>query len=110
MTLNPPNLGPLQIVVEIDNKVINVQFSSITVEVQQALRNGLPVLQDMMNQAGLQLGKTEIGYGQPQRGNKDNSNKQEPSFSRSQNESNKFTNKATNSEPSQQRGLVNLHV
>jgi flagellar hook-length control protein FliK len=72
LALNPPNLGPLQVVVKIENQVANVQFSSAAPEVLQALREGLPVLQDMLGQAGVALGQADIGQRQPQRGQKNN--------------------------------------
>jgi flagellar hook-length control protein FliK len=70
LTLNPPELGPVEVNVRVENKVASVQFVSAAPEVQKALQDGLPVLQEMLSQAGIDLGKTDIGNKQSSRSNK----------------------------------------
>jgi flagellar hook-length control protein FliK len=109
LTLNPPNLGPLQVVVKIENQVANVQFSSATLEVQQALRSGLPILQEMFGQAGVALGQTDIGYRQPQR---DPRNKPEKHSESSIKPEEVLIQSIHNAQkdPSNRQGLVNLYA
>lgn len=109
LALNPPNLGPLQVVVKIENQVANVQFSSAAPEVQQALREGLPVLQDMLGQAGVALGQADIGNRQPQRGQKNNPAKLNESSASPEEELVPSIHNAQ-TVPSYRQGLVNLYA
>ena len=68
LTLNPPNLGPIQITVQIDNQQAVVQFVATQPEVRQALQEALPVLRDMFGQAGIELGQTNVSSGQSDQG------------------------------------------
>ncbi len=110
LALNPPNLGPLQVVVKIENQVANVQFSSAIPEVQQALREGLPVLQDMLGQAGVALGQADIGNRQPQRGQKNNPEKQSHSSSKNDEEFIQTIHNANQTDTPQRLGLVNIYA
>lgn len=110
LALNPPNLGPLQVVVKIENQVANVQFTSAVPEVQQALRDGLPVLQDLLSQAGVELGQADIGNRQPQRGQKNRQAKQNESSSNNDDEFIQSINTANQTGPSHRQGLVNLYA
>jgi len=109
LTLNPPNLGPLQVVVKIENQVANVQFSSATLEVQQALRNGLPILQEMFGQAGVALGQTDIGYRQPQRDPRNKPEKHSESSTKPEEVLIQSIHNAQK-DPSNRQGLVNLYA
>ena len=109
LALNPPNLGPLQVVVKIENQVANVQFSSAAPEIQQALRDGLPVLQDLLGQAGVALGQTDIGHRQPQRGQKNNPTKFNESSASPEEELIQSIHNAQ-TDPSYRQGLVNLYA
>lgn len=66
LTLNPPNLGPLQIVVHVTNDQATASFFSAQPEVRQALEAAFPRLRDMMNDAGIQLGQTTVSADTPQ--------------------------------------------
>jgi len=110
LALNPPNLGPLQVVVKIENQVANVQFSSAVPEVQQALREGLPVLQDMLGQAGVALGQADIGNRQPQRGQKNNPDKLNEASASPEEEFSQSIHVANQTDTSQRRGLVNIYA
>jgi flagellar hook-length control protein FliK len=61
LTLNPPNLGPLQIVLNVTNDQATASFFSAQPEVRHALEAALPKLREMMNDAGIQLGQTTVG-------------------------------------------------
>lgn len=55
LTLNPPDLGPLQIVLSVSNDQASATFSSAQPEVREALEAALPRLKQMMSDAGVQL-------------------------------------------------------
>jgi len=67
LTLNPPDLGPLQVVLNVSNGQADASFFSAQPEVRQALEAALPKLRDMMNQAGVELGQTSVSAGMPDR-------------------------------------------
>jgi flagellar hook-length control protein FliK len=63
LTLNPPDLGPLQVVLAVNNNHATVEFSAPQPEVRQALEAALPRLKEMMSEAGIQLGQANVGAG-----------------------------------------------
>jgi len=63
LTLNPPDLGPVQIVLNVSNEQTSVAFSSNQLEVRQALENALPRLRDMMSDSGIALGNATVDAG-----------------------------------------------
>jgi flagellar hook-length control protein FliK len=65
LTLNPPNLGPLQIVLNISNDQATASFFSAQPEVRQALEAAFPRLREMMNEAGIQLGQATVSADTP---------------------------------------------
>ncbi|MDN4052646.1 flagellar hook-length control protein FliK [Massilia sp. YIM B02763] len=65
LTLNPPDLGPLQVVLSVSNDQTNVTFSSNELEVRQALQDALPRLREMMDQSGIALGNATVNAGMP---------------------------------------------
>lgn len=66
LTLNPPDLGPLQIVIQVSNEQASASFSSEHQEVRQALQDGMEHLRERMKEAGVTLGETSVGSGQSQ--------------------------------------------
>lgn len=60
LSLNPPDLGPLRIVLNISNNQANATFIAQQPEVRQAIEAALPRLESMMNAAGIQLGQTNV--------------------------------------------------
>ncbi len=60
LTLNPPELGPLQVVLKMGNDQVDTTFISDSPEVRQALQDGMHHLKDKMNESGIQLGNTNI--------------------------------------------------
>jgi flagellar hook-length control protein FliK len=69
LTLNPPDMGPLQIVLNISNEQATASFFSAQPEVRQALEAAFPRLKDMMNEAGIQLGQATVSAETPQQDN-----------------------------------------
>jgi flagellar hook-length control protein FliK len=64
LTLNPPQLGPLQVTLQIENQQATVQFVAASPQTQQALQDALPVLRDMLGQSGIALGQADVSAGQ----------------------------------------------
>lgn len=60
LTLNPPEMGPLQIVINVHNDKADTTFFSDRQEVRQALQDGMDNLREMMKEAGINLGQTNI--------------------------------------------------
>lgn len=65
LTLNPPNLGPLQIVLNVTNDQASANFFTAQPEVRQALETAFPRLREMMNDAGIQLGQASVSAETP---------------------------------------------
>ena len=60
ITVNPPNLGPLEINIQTDQNKTNVQFIVSSSEVRQAIQDAIPSLSKMLENSGLQLGQADI--------------------------------------------------
>lgn len=60
LTLNPPDLGPLQVVVHVHNGQADTTFITDHTHVRNAIENSLGTLQNMMQQAGVNMGSTEF--------------------------------------------------
>ena len=65
LTLNPPDLGPMQVVLSVSNDQASVTFSANHEEVRQALEDALPRLREMMSQSGIALGNATVNAGMP---------------------------------------------
>jgi len=63
LTLNPPDLGPLQVVLSVSNDQASVTFSANQEEVRQALEDALPRLREMMSESGIALGNATVNAG-----------------------------------------------
>jgi flagellar hook-length control protein FliK len=66
LTLNPPNLGPLQVVINVNNDQATASFFAAQPEVRQALEAAMPKLREMMNESGIQLGQATVSAEQQQ--------------------------------------------
>ena len=55
LTLNPPDLGPMQVVLSVNNDQANATFISAHPDVRDALESAMPKLRQMMSDAGVQL-------------------------------------------------------
>ncbi|HUX29437.1 MAG TPA: flagellar hook-length control protein FliK [Thiobacillus sp.] len=65
LTLNPPNMGPLQIVLNLTNDQATASFFSAQPEVRQALETAFPRLKEMMSEAGIQLEQAMVSADTP---------------------------------------------
>lgn len=65
LTLNPPDLGPLQIELKVENSMATASFTAAQPEVRQALEAAMPKLRDMLGEAGIQLGQASVSAGTP---------------------------------------------
>ncbi|OXR49685.1 hypothetical protein PuT2_07880 [Pusillimonas sp. T2] len=76
LRLDPPDLGPIRISININDGVAQAMFVSPHAAVRSAVENALPQLQQQMAQAGISLGQTSVsdqGQGQQQAENGNNS-------------------------------------
>lgn len=65
LTLNPPDLGPLQVVLNVSNSTADATFIAAHPEARHALEQAIPKLREMMNEAGIQLGQANVNTGTP---------------------------------------------
>ncbi len=74
LTLNPPDLGPVQVVLNVNNDQATVAFSSATPEVREALENAMPRLREMLSDAGVTLGDASVSANLPDQRQADTNN------------------------------------
>ena len=60
LRLDPPDLGPLRITINLNDNVAHAVFSSPHAIVRQTVENALPQLQQMLEQAGISLGQANV--------------------------------------------------
>ncbi|MFA7669055.1 MAG: flagellar hook-length control protein FliK [Burkholderiaceae bacterium] len=60
LRLDPPELGPLRITINMSDNVAHAMFSSPHAAVRQTVENALPQLQQMLEQAGISLGQANV--------------------------------------------------
>jgi flagellar hook-length control protein FliK len=65
LTLNPPDLGPMQVVLSVNGDQASVAFSSGHEEVRHALESAMPRLREMMGESGIALGSATVSTGMP---------------------------------------------
>jgi flagellar hook-length control protein FliK len=65
LTLNPKDLGPLQVVINVNKTQADATFIASSPEVKAALEAAMPKLREMMDQAGIQLGQANVSTGMP---------------------------------------------
>lgn len=65
LTLNPPDLGPMQVVLSVTNDQASVTFSSAQPEVRAALENAMPRLREMLDESGVALSNASVNAGMP---------------------------------------------
>jgi flagellar hook-length control protein FliK len=66
LTMNPPDLGPMQVVLSVSNNQATVDFTAAQPEVREALEAALPRLREMMSESGVQLGQANVSAGSQQ--------------------------------------------
>jgi flagellar hook-length control protein FliK len=111
LTVNPAHLGPVQVLMQIDNQQATVQFVSAQAEVREALQNALPLLTDMLKQSGIQLGHADVSSH-----NKNSDSRQSPNSNQSK--TNRNSIETSTAEPvidtrhatGTGQGLINLIV
>lgn len=59
--LNPAHLGPVEIMLNMDNDQITAQFVSSHLAVREAIEASLPRLREMMSENGITLGDVSVG-------------------------------------------------
>ncbi|MDN5753566.1 MAG: flagellar hook-length control protein FliK [Nitrosospira sp.] len=67
LNLNPPDLGPLQVVLSLSNDQASATFVSQHADVRQALEAALPRLKEMMAESGISLAETTVSADTSQR-------------------------------------------
>lgn len=60
LRLDPPELGPLRITINLTDNVAHAVFSSPHAAVRQTVESSLPQLQQMLEQAGISLGQANV--------------------------------------------------
>lgn len=68
LTLNPPDLGPLQVVLQVSDNQATANFTAAQPEVRHALEAAMPKLREMLGDAGIQLGQANVSAGNPNSG------------------------------------------
>lgn len=61
ININPPQLGPVQVTLQINGDQASAIFSSPHAEVRQAIESSLPQLKEMLSAAGINLGQSDVG-------------------------------------------------
>ena len=72
LTLNPPDLGPVQVVLTVTNDQADAAFMSAQPEVRQALEAAMPRLREMMSEAGIAFGSATVSAGTPEQQDQSN--------------------------------------
>jgi flagellar hook-length control protein FliK len=69
LNINPPQLGPVQVTVNLSGDQASLVFASRHAEVRQAIESAMPQLKEMLAAAGINLGQANVGPNlQQQRG------------------------------------------
>jgi flagellar hook-length control protein FliK len=66
ISINPPQLGPVQISLNIDGNQANATFASPHGEVRQLIEDSMPRLREMFSEIGISLGQANVGAQLPQ--------------------------------------------
>jgi flagellar hook-length control protein FliK len=61
ITLNPPQMGPIEISLSMDKGSATASFVSANAEVRDAIETAMPRLREMFASAGIELGQTNVG-------------------------------------------------
>jgi flagellar hook-length control protein FliK len=116
ININPPELGPMQIRLNLSGDQATAVFASQHAEVRQAIEEAMPRLREMLSSSGISLGEANVGAQLPQQ-NRENA----PQFTNQNPNGNRLTGEnailagdisaksSTGSVPIQRgRGLVDL--
>lgn len=69
LTLNPPDLGPVQVVLSISDNFVDASFVSSHLDVREAIEAAAPKLREMMDSAGISLSGFSVSADAAQSGN-----------------------------------------
>lgn len=83
LTLNPPDLGPLQVILKVNDDQLTADFSANQAAVRDALESALPKLRQILNDAGIQLSGFSVNSQAPQQQNQFSQHQSPQSFGRS---------------------------
>ena len=61
LSVNPPNLGPIEITLTLNKDQATAHFVSTHAEVREILEQALPRLREILEGAGVQLGQADVG-------------------------------------------------
>lgn len=61
ININPPQLGPIQITLNLSGDQATLAFASPHAEVRQVIESALPQLKEMLSSAGINLGQSDVG-------------------------------------------------
>jgi len=61
LTLNPPQMGPIEISLSLDKANATASFVSTNADVRNAIEAAMPRLREMFASAGINLGQTNVG-------------------------------------------------
>lgn len=61
LSLNPPQMGPIEISLNVDKGNATASFVSANADVRQAIETALPRLREMLASAGIELGQANVG-------------------------------------------------
>lgn len=62
ITLNPPQLGPIEVSLDIKNEQATAIFVSANPEVREAIESSLPRLREMLAGVGVELGQANVSH------------------------------------------------
>ena len=60
ITLNPPQMGPIEVSLNVDKGSATAAFTSSNAEVREAIETAMPRLREMFASAGIELGQTNV--------------------------------------------------
>lgn len=66
ISINPPQLGPMQISLTLNGDQASAIFTSAHAEVRQAIESAMPHLREMLSASGITLGDASVGAQLPQ--------------------------------------------
>lgn len=95
LTLNPPELGPLEVIINVNNDKADATFISENPEVRKALEDGVSTLRQLMGQAGVELGQANVSTSKQQQ-EFQQSNQQQFVRQQTTNATNQFEESGTN--------------
>lgn len=113
LTLNPPDLGPVQVVLSISDNFVDASFVSSHLDVREAIEAAAPQLREMMDNAGISLSGFSVSAESAQNSNPFSSsqsgsgaNSQSRSFSKLDSQADTIASNTPTARPKQELGLV----